>query len=275
MRRRRGRDHPRASSATRPGSRPSATSSPGSPKQAVPPEVHEQARRDGIDVHARPRARRGAPPAGRVRPARARLVERQSLDPRRRRPQRAARRRDARDAARPTSTGRCSSRRRSGRGAIIESLEAAGVAVDRVVACGGLPERNALLMQLSADITGREFDVAASTQAPAAGLGDVRRGRGRRGGAAATTRSRRPRRRWPGRTPGPTARTPATRARTTGCTASTSALHDYFGRGGNDVMKRLRAIRDEAAAAGRAGRPPRPVQRRRAAPSTGGRSATA
>src|SRR5262249_47183206 len=53
--------------------------------------------------------------------------------------------------------------------AIVESLDSAGVAVERVVACGGLPERNELLMQLSADITGRPFEVAASSQAPALG----------------------------------------------------------------------------------------------------------
>ena len=52
---------------------------------------------------------------------------------------------------------------------IIDSLEAAGVAVDRIVACGGLPDRNELLMQLTADIAGREVDVAASNQAPAVG----------------------------------------------------------------------------------------------------------
>ena len=76
----------------------------------------------------------------------------------------------ARSSSTSSSAG-CSSARRSRRGpadiyralleatafgtrVIIESLEAAGVAVDRVVACGGLPERNELLMQLTADITG-------------------------------------------------------------------------------------------------------------------------
>ena len=34
-------------------------------------------------------------------------------------------------------------------------------AVDGIVACGGLPERNPLLMQVFADVTGREFAVAA------------------------------------------------------------------------------------------------------------------
>ena len=52
---------------------------------------------------------------------------------------------------------------------IIDAFEASGVAVDAVVACGGLPDRNRLLMQLYADICGREFRVAASSQTPALG----------------------------------------------------------------------------------------------------------
>ena len=52
---------------------------------------------------------------------------------------------------------------------IIDALEAGGVRVDRVVACGGLPERNRLLMQIYADVTGRSWRVAASAQTPALG----------------------------------------------------------------------------------------------------------
>ncbi len=52
---------------------------------------------------------------------------------------------------------------------IIDAFEAAGVPVDEIVACGGLPERNKLLMQIYADVTGREFAVAASGQTPALG----------------------------------------------------------------------------------------------------------
>ena len=52
---------------------------------------------------------------------------------------------------------------------IVDSFSARGVAVDRVVATGGLPERNKLLMQIYADVTGREFRVAASRQAGALG----------------------------------------------------------------------------------------------------------
>ncbi|MET0772366.1 MAG: ribulokinase [Candidatus Limnocylindrales bacterium] len=52
---------------------------------------------------------------------------------------------------------------------IIEAFEAAGVAVDDIVAGGGLPYQNRLLMQLTADITGREVRIAGTNQAGALG----------------------------------------------------------------------------------------------------------
>jgi L-ribulokinase len=52
---------------------------------------------------------------------------------------------------------------------IIDAFEKGGVRIDRVVACGGLPERNRMLMQIYADITGRTFRIAASAQTPALG----------------------------------------------------------------------------------------------------------
>jgi L-ribulokinase len=52
---------------------------------------------------------------------------------------------------------------------IVESLESVGIPVDEIVACGGLPFQNRLLMQLTADITGRPVRVAESRQAPALG----------------------------------------------------------------------------------------------------------
>jgi L-ribulokinase len=52
---------------------------------------------------------------------------------------------------------------------IIEALEKAGIGVDQVVACGGLPFQNRLLMQLTADITGLPVRVAGSRQTPALG----------------------------------------------------------------------------------------------------------
>jgi L-ribulokinase len=134
---------------------------------------------------------------------------------------------------------------------LIDSLEAAGVAVDRIVACGGLPDKNRLLMQLTADITEREVDVAASNQAPAVGAAmyaAVAAGAARGGydsiedAVAAMSR--------------PHALTytpqPASVAMYARLHGEYRILHDYFGRGANDVMKRLRSIQDEVAAGGRA-----------------------
>jgi L-ribulokinase len=52
---------------------------------------------------------------------------------------------------------------------IIEAFDSNGVPVNELVAAGGLPERNPLLMQIYADVTGREIKVVASAQAPAVG----------------------------------------------------------------------------------------------------------
>ena len=209
-------------------------------RQAVPPDFHEAARRDGVSVHEVLERE-----AARLRPGESGLlaldwwngnrsilvdVELSGLLV------------GATLATRPPDIYRALLESTAfGTRAIIESLEAAGVAVNRVVGAGGLPERNALLMQLSADITGREFDVAASAQAPALGAamyGAVVAGASAGGfdsieaAAAAIVK--------------PHARTfrpdPAAGAIYDELYAEYVALHDHFGRGGNDVMRRLRAI---------------------------------
>ncbi|MCR8636502.1 ribulokinase [Paenibacillus radicis (ex Xue et al. 2023)] len=52
---------------------------------------------------------------------------------------------------------------------IIETYEAAGIEVRELIACGGLPQRNRLLMQIYADVTGREIQIAGSAQTSALG----------------------------------------------------------------------------------------------------------
>ena len=52
---------------------------------------------------------------------------------------------------------------------IIDTFTAHGVRIDRIVACGGLAEKNRLFMQTVADVTGRPIQVARSAQAPAVG----------------------------------------------------------------------------------------------------------
>ena len=79
---------------------------------------------------------------------------------------------------------------------------AGGVPVDSIVACGGLPDRNKLLMQIYADVLGRQIAVGASKHAPA--LGAAMFG-ALAGGAYARSKRRQSawRRRPPRLTPGP------------------------------------------------------------------------
>jgi L-ribulokinase len=130
---------------------------------------------------------------------------------------------------------------------IIEAFESQGVAVNEVVACGGLPDRSRLLMQIYADITGRAFRVGASSQAPAFGsamFGAVAAGSAAGGyDSILDASSRMARLRDDVYRPNP-----AHRAVYDELYAEYLRLHDYFGRGSDSPMKRLRAIRDRVLA---------------------------
>ena len=65
--------------------------------------------------------------------------------------------------------------------AIIERIAEYGVPITRVVCCGGIAEKNSLLMQIYADVTGRAMQVAGSSQACALGAGGGRHGAGGQG----------------------------------------------------------------------------------------------
>lgn len=67
---------------------------------------------------------------------------------------------------------------------ILDNFREHGVPIDRVTACGGLPQRSPLLMQIYADVLGLPVDVPASSEVPARGsamFGAVAAG-SRRGG---------------------------------------------------------------------------------------------
>jgi len=132
---------------------------------------------------------------------------------------------------------------------IVETFGAAGVPVTEFVVAGGL-KKNALLMQIYADVLNLPLSVATSDQAPALGAAihaavaagaypDVA------AAAAAMGRSQ------------PAAYTPdaANAAVYDQLYAEYRTLHDYFGRGGNEVMHRLRELRRQAYA----GRPAEPA----------------
>jgi len=129
--------------------------------------------------------------------------------------------------------------------AIIDAFDTNGVAVDEIVACGGLPERNRLLMQIYADVTGREFRVAATSQTPALGsamFGAVAAGADE-GGYDGIIEAASRMARLGGERYVPA---PAHRAIYDELYQEYRTLHDYFGRGTNDVMKRLKSIRTRA-----------------------------
>ena len=126
---------------------------------------------------------------------------------------------------------------------IIQAFESKGIAVKTLYACGGLPEKNALLMQIYADVTGRQIKIAKSLQTCSA-LGSAMHAAvaaGREAGgydsifeaarhmAHVQKTSYLPRR--------------ERQAVYDDLFPEYQTLHDYFGRGTNDVMKRLKALK--------------------------------
>jgi L-ribulokinase len=125
---------------------------------------------------------------------------------------------------------------------IVEAFEDNGVAVNEIVATGGLPDRNKLLMQIYADVTGREIKVAGTSQAGGLGsamFGAVAAGK-ERGGYDSIFEAAKQMARLKDIVYRPI---PENQAAYDKLYAEYVILYDYFGRGENDVMKRLKAIR--------------------------------
>ncbi|MFD8818390.1 ribulokinase [Streptomyces sp. NPDC059627] len=125
---------------------------------------------------------------------------------------------------------------------IIEAFESSGVPVQELIIAGGLT-KNALLMQIYADVTRRPLGVIDSAQGPALGAAmhaavatgaypDIRAAAHAMGSAR----------------PGVYLPDPDRAAAYDLLYAEYRLLHDHFGRGANDVMHRLRRIRAEASA---------------------------
>ncbi len=128
---------------------------------------------------------------------------------------------------------------------IIDAFDSNGVAINEIVACGGLAERNEMLMQIYADVTNREYKVAESAQTCALGSamwGAVAAGKAR-GGYDDITVAAQEMARVKDKTFTPNAEAHAIYAR---LFAEYKRLHDYFGRGENNVMKRLKGMRAES-----------------------------
>ena len=126
---------------------------------------------------------------------------------------------------------------------ILENFERNGVPVGRLFACGGVSKKNALMMQIYADVLRREIRVARSDQAPALGsamFGAVAAGADEGGYASIADAAR--------KMGGADARVyvpdEVSAAVYDELYGEYVALHDCFGRGGSDVMKRLKRLRD-------------------------------
>jgi L-ribulokinase len=126
---------------------------------------------------------------------------------------------------------------------IIEAFESQGIPVNELIAAGGLPEKNALLRQIYADVTGRTFKLSGSGQAPALGSAmhaavaagiypDIQAAADKMGKLKDEVV-----------TP-----IPENQAMYNKLFAEYKILYDYFGRGANDVMKRLKSIKNEVSA---------------------------
>jgi L-ribulokinase len=132
-----------------------------------------------------------------------------------------------------------------GKRLIVESFVRQGVAVNEIVACGGLPEKNKLFMQITADVVGLPIKVSASAQTPALGsamFGALAAGRAAGGydsiEAAATHMAHLKDEQF---TPNP-----AHKAAYDALYVEYVRLHDLFGRDAQSTIKKLRAMRHTA-----------------------------
>jgi len=128
---------------------------------------------------------------------------------------------------------------------IVDAFHENGVAVDILYACGGLPQKNRLLMQIYADVTNREIYVADSKQTPALGaamFAAVAAGQAK-GGYDSIIDAAEKMARVKEETFKPVPEHVEVYEQ---LYQEYSKLHDYFGRGENDVMKRLKRIKKTA-----------------------------
>jgi L-ribulokinase len=210
-------------------------------EHAVPPAYHEEARRRGLSVHDLLSAQAASQPAGApglialdwLNGNRSVLVDHHlsgvvaglTL------------------ATRPPDIYRALIESTAfGTRVIIDAFEAAGIGCAELVIAGGLM-RNELIMQIYADVTRRPLGLIRSAQGPA--LGSAIHAAVAAGAypdvpaAAAAMGSMRP---------GAYLPDPASAGVYDQLYREYVTLHDYFGRGANEVLHRLRALRDRVHA---------------------------
>jgi L-ribulokinase len=125
---------------------------------------------------------------------------------------------------------------------IIETFEKGGIYVDELYAAGGIAEKSPFMMQIYADIIKKPIRISGSAQGPALGaaiFGAVAAGSDRGGYASVFEAAR-----AMGKLKDLTYAPDMQNAKVYDLLyAEYEQLHDAFGRGENDVMKRLKAIR--------------------------------
>lgn len=128
---------------------------------------------------------------------------------------------------------------------IVDAFTDNGLEVNELYVCGGLPHKNQLLMQIYADVTNRVIKIADSYQTPALGaamFGALAAGSANGGfDSILEAADKMARVKEEVITP-----IPENVLVYEKLYEEYSQLHDYFGRGENNVMKRLRAIRSAA-----------------------------
>ncbi len=127
---------------------------------------------------------------------------------------------------------------------IIETFEENGVPVKEFYASGGISQKDPMTMQIYADVIRRPVKIAGSTHGPALGsaiFGAVAAGK-EKGGYSNIFEAAKAM----GKVKDVVYIPKEENSRIYDKLYNEySALHDFFGRGGNDVMKRLKKIRDE------------------------------
>ncbi|MEG2002452.1 MAG: ribulokinase, partial [Clostridia bacterium] len=131
-----------------------------------------------------------------------------------------------------------------GKRKIIETFEENNVPVNELYACGGISLKNPMMMQIYADVTNKVIKISDCPQTPALGsamFGAVAAGKANGGydsivdAAKAMSKIKKD----------AYVPNPQNVAMYDKLYKEYEILHDYFGRGENDVMKRLKAIKKE------------------------------
>jgi L-ribulokinase len=128
---------------------------------------------------------------------------------------------------------------------IVETFKENGVPINQLFAAGGIAEKNKLMMQIYSDVTNMEIRISASSQTPALGsamFAALAAGE-EKGGYASIVEAAKHMSKVKEEYYKPI---PENVEVYNKLYAEYKILHDYFGRGANDAMKRLKKIKAEA-----------------------------